>query len=96
MLSSLSSLVDNLFEGLHNYNCDDCSSYLDYMKKTKKTNILIYKCTECSKNHKKYFNQDLIKRVGNTYEFSDRDNNKFVLLLKKRVYSGKLEVKLEL
>ena len=40
MSSSLPSLVDNLSEGLHNYKCDPCDSYLDYMKKTKNNNKL--------------------------------------------------------
>ena len=31
MSSSLSNLVDNLSEGLHNDNCIDCKSFLDYM-----------------------------------------------------------------
>ena len=30
MSSSLSNLVDNLFEGLHNDRCTDCQSCLDY------------------------------------------------------------------
>ena len=33
--SSLSSFVDNLSEGLYNYKCDDCHSYLNYIKKLK-------------------------------------------------------------
>ena len=40
MSSSLPGLVDNLSEGLHNYKCDPCDSYLDYMKKTKNNNKL--------------------------------------------------------
>ena len=31
MSSSLSNLVDNLSEGLHNDKCIDCKSCLDYM-----------------------------------------------------------------
>ena len=31
MSSSLSNLVDNLSEGLHNDKCTDCKSCLDYM-----------------------------------------------------------------
>ena len=29
--TSLSNLVNNLFEGLHNNRCIDCKSFLDYM-----------------------------------------------------------------
>ena len=32
MLSSLSKLVDNLSEGIHNNKCSDCESNLDYIK----------------------------------------------------------------
>ena len=38
MSSSLSKLVDNLSEGIHNNKCVDCKSYLDYIK-TKIENV---------------------------------------------------------
>ena len=31
MPSKLSSLVDNLHEGFHDYKCTNCESYCDYM-----------------------------------------------------------------
>ena len=65
MSSSLSSLVDNLSEGLHNYKCTDYKSCLDYI--STKDSQSIFKCTKCSKKHKKHFNKDLIKRFENTY-----------------------------
>ena len=84
ILSSSSSHVDNLSEGLiYNYKCTSCKSCLDCI--STKDNQLIFKCTECSKNHKKYFNKDLIKRFENTYEFYGKDINKFTLL-RKGVY----------
>ena len=76
MSSSLSSLVESLSEGLHNYKCTNCKSCLDCI--STKDNQLIIKCTERKQNHKKHFNKDLIKRFGNTYEFFDRDINKFI------------------
>ena len=82
--SSLSNLVDNLSERLYNYKCTDCKSCLDYT--STKDNKLMFKCAEYHKNHKKQFNKDLIKRFENTYEFCDRDINKFILLLRKGVY----------
>ena len=36
MSSSLSKLVDNLSEGIHNNKCFDCESNLDYIKIKKK------------------------------------------------------------
>ena len=84
MSSSQSNLVDNLSEGLHNYKRTNCKSCLDY--KSTKNNQLVFKCIKCSKNHKKHFNKDLIKRFENTYEFGDREINKFILLLRKGFY----------
>ena len=55
MSSSLSSLVDNLSEGLHSDKCTDCKSCLDYM--TTKDEQLIFSCFECKKNYKKEFDE---------------------------------------
>ena len=85
MSTSLSSLVDNLSEKLHQSDkCKDCKSELDYM--SVKDNQLIFQCLECKKNYKKDFNKESIKRFANTYEFCNGDINKFILLLRKRVY----------
>ena len=72
MSSSLSNLVDKLSQGVHSDKCTDCKSCLDYM---------ITK--DCKKNYKKDFNQKLIKRIANIYEFCNEDINKFILLLRK-------------
>ena len=40
MSSSLSKLVDNLSEGIHNNKCADCKSNLDYIKTTAKLSSL--------------------------------------------------------
>ena len=85
MSSSLSNLVDNLSEVLHSDKCTDFKSCLDYM--ITKGDQLIFRCFECKKNYKKDFNKELIKRFANIYEFSSEDINKFILLLKKSVYS---------
>ena len=84
MSSSLSKLVDNLSEGIHNNKCLDCNSCLDYIKM--KNEKLILKCFNCNNYYKKKFNQDLIKKFKNTYIFCKNDLNKFVLLLRKGVY----------
>ena len=65
--TSLSKLVDNLSEGLHNDRCIDCKSCLDYVKI--KDNQLIFRCFSCKKNYEKIFNKDLIQRFANMYEF---------------------------
>ena len=84
MSSSLSKLVDNLSEGIHNNKCFDCNSNLDYIKI--KNEKLLLKCFNCDIYCKKKFNKDLIKKLKNTYSFCNSDLNKFILLLRKGVY----------
>ena len=84
MSTSLSKLVDNLSEGLHNNTCVDCKSYLDYM--ITKDEKLIFRCYSCKKNYEKDFNKELIERFANIYEFCNGDLNKFILLLRKGIY----------
>ena len=84
MSMSLSKLIDNLSEGLHNNKCSNCKSCLDYIE-TKNEN-LIFKCFNCKLNNEYDFNKELIKKFASTYEFCNKDLNKFVLLLRKGVY----------
>ena len=84
MSTSLSNLVSNLFEGLHNDRCIDCKSCLDYM--TTKDEQLIFRCFRCKKNYEKDFNKELTQRFANTYKFCKVDLNKFILLLRKGFY----------
>ena len=84
MSSSLSSLVNNLSEGLHSDKRIDRGSCLEYM--ITKDDQLIFRCFECEKNYKRDFNKDLIKRFASIYEFCNGDINKFILLLRKGVY----------
>ena len=51
-----------------------------------KNDQLIFRCFECKKNYQKDFNKDLINRFGNTYEFCNKDINRFILLLRKGIY----------
>ena len=67
MSTSLSKLVDNLSEGLHNNRCIDCKSYLYYM--ITKDEKLSFRCFTCKKNYEKDFSKGLIKRFANTYNF---------------------------
>ena len=84
MAMSSSKLIDNLSEGIHNNKCVDCTSCLDYIKT--KNEKLILKCFNCEQYYKKKFNKELIKRFASTYEFCNKDLNKFILLLRKGVY----------
>ena len=52
MSTSLSNLVSNLSERLHNDRCIDCKSCLDYM--TTKDEQLIFRCFRCKKNYEKH------------------------------------------
>ena len=85
MSSSLSKLVDNLSERIHNNKCVDCKSNLDYVRVTKNEKLLL-KCFNCNNYYKKKFNKDLIKKFKNAYSFCNNDLNKFILLLKKGLY----------
>ena len=84
MAMPLSKLVDNLSEGIYNNKCSDCVSSLDYIKT--KNEKLILECCNCKQRYRKKFNKELIKRFKNTYEFCNKDLNKFILLLRKGVY----------
>ena len=85
MSSSLSKLVANLSEGIHNNKCADCESCLFYVRSTKNEK-LIFKCFNCEQYYKKKFNTDLIKRFVSTHKFYNKDLNKFILLLRKGLY----------
>ena len=84
MGTSLSKLVDNLTEGIHNDKCIKCESNLCYMKVIDET--LIFRCFDCKKDYKNEINKELVERFSNTYEFCGNDLNKFVILLRKGVY----------
>ena len=55
MALSLSKLVDNLSEGIHNNKCSDCGSNLDYIKikAERKNEKLILECYNCKQRYKK-------------------------------------------
>ena len=50
-----------------------------------KNNRLKYKCKECGDTSAKSMNE-LIEKFPNTYQFCNKDLNKFALLLRKGVY----------
>ena len=53
MSTSLSNLVRNLSEGLHNDRCKDYKSHLDYM--TTKDELLIFRCFRFQNIYEKDF-----------------------------------------
>ena len=86
MAASLSTLVDNLSNGIHNkYKYDSCGSCLEYIKK-RNNGLLVFKCIKCERRHLKDFNADLIKEFQNTHKFCNGDINKCMLLLRRGIY----------
>ena len=95
MASSLSNLVNNLFEGIHRIKCkyghDDkkcetcrvkcqhCNCFLECMNF--KVSLIEYKCLCRNKNYQRKFYEKLKERFFNIYKFSNHDNSKFILLL---------------
>ena len=84
MIISLSSPVDNLSDRFHYNKCIYCKSSLDYM--ITRNDQLMLRCFECKKNYQKDFIKDLINRFAKTYEFCNKDINRFILLLRKGIH----------
>ena len=64
MVSSLSSLPDNIKKGLDKGKCENCKSYLEYM--TVNDGFLVFKCVNSNKNYEKTFHEDLAKQFEST------------------------------
>ena len=84
MASSLSNLLENLAERIHKIKCQDCNCFLEY--ESPKDNLIKYKCLSCNKNYPNKIDKELRKRFKNTFEFSNNEINKIILLLRKGVY----------
>ena len=85
MAASLSKLVDNLTDNIHNDKCIKCKSNLCFVRVINEK--LIFKCIDCEKEYEKEFYKELIERFANTYKFCNNDINKFIMLLRKVIYS---------
>ena len=84
MATSLSKLVDNLTDNIHNGKCIKCKSNLCFVRAINEK--LIFKCIDCEKEYEKEFNKKLLERFANTYKFCDNDLDKFIMLLRNSVY----------
>ena len=51
-----------------------------------KNDLIEYKCLCCNKSYQLKFDEKLKEWFVNTYIFSNHDNNKFILSLRKGVY----------
>ena len=84
MATSLSKLVENLTDNIHNDKCNKCKSNLCFVNVVNEK--LKFKCIDCEKEYEKEFNKELVESFANTYKFCDNDLNKFLILLRKGVY----------
>ena len=87
MVTSLSKLVDNLTDNIHNDKCIKCKSNPCFVSAINEK--LIFKCIDCEKEYENEFNKELIERLANTYKFCDNDLDEFIMLLRKGVYPYK-------
>ena len=85
MASSLSNLVKNLAEVIHKIKCQDCDCFLEY--ESVKDNLIKCKCIYCNKDYSNKLDEEFKKRSKNTFKFCSNDIYKFILLLRKGVYS---------
>ena len=85
MSSSLSKLVDNLSEGIHNDKCSDCESNLDYIK-IKKNGKLLFKCFNYNIYYKVLmyeFWYDYMKpKYANNVKLCYMDTDSFIMNIK--------------
>ena len=56
-----------------------------------KDNSIKYKCLSCKRDYSNKFDEELKNRFKNTFEFSNIDINKRILLLRKDPYEYKDE-----
>ena len=100
MASSLTNLVNNLSKIIHRIKCkfghDDkkcktcgikykyCDCFLEYTNF--KDDFIEYKCLHCNKHYQHKFDENLKEPFCDTFKFSNNDNNKFILLLRKGAY----------
>ena len=69
-VQDLSTLVDNLTEGIHKIKCKDCDCFLE--DESVEDNSINYKCFSCNKNDSNKTNEELKKSFKNTFKFSNK------------------------
>ena len=62
------------------------SAFLNTQYTFFKDDLIEYKCLCCHKNYQQKFDKKLKEPFFNTYNFSNHNSDKFILLLQKRVY----------
>ena len=91
MTGSLSNRENNLLERIHRikckcelWNCKCCDFFLECTHF--KDDLTEYKCLCRRKNYQYKFHEKFKGRFFGTYKFSNHDNNKFILLLRKDIH----------
>ena len=84
MAISQSNIINYLTEGICKIKCKDCDCFLQH--ESVKNNLIKYKGLSCNENYSSKFDEELKKKFKNTFNFSNNDIKKFVLLLRKGVY----------
>ena len=95
-----SNFVNNLSEGIHRIKCnfghnnkkcgncrityEVCDCFFEYANF--RDDLIEYKRLCCKKNYQQKFDEKLKERFLNTYKFSNHDNNRSILLLRKNIY----------
>ena len=90
MSTSLSTLVDNLSNKIiENGKCASCKSYLEFIK-IRKGGTLIFECFDYKRRFQEDIDDETLKKFKkifrNTYNFCNKDINKFMLLFRKGIY----------
>ena len=80
MGTSLSEIVDNLTEGIHEIKCKNYGCFPEY--ENVKDNLIKYKSLSCNKEYSSKLNKELKKKFNNTFKFSNNDIDIFILLLR--------------
>ena len=80
MAISLWNLVETLPEGIQK----DCDCFLEY--ESVKENLIKYKYFSYNKGYTDRFDKKFKNQFKNTFTFSNNGINKFILLLRERVY----------
>ena len=89
MRDSLSNLVNNTSEIFNSIECKSCIEKIKIISEcyvVLKNNRLIYKCKKCKKEWKRPLNK-LFEKFPSIYQFCEGELNRFVLSLRKGVFS---------
>ena len=71
MASSLSNLVDNLAEGIHEVTCQDCNCFLEYERV--KDNLIKYKCLSYNKTYSNKIDEKVERLGKSAFRFFNND-----------------------